>query len=70
MDEEIKIVNTPIPLPPFAEQHRIVAKVDDLMALCDRLEAALRSADTTRARLLEALLHEALDSDSTERKAA
>jgi type I restriction enzyme, S subunit len=49
------------PLPPLAEQHRIVAKVDALMALCDRLEAALTTADTTRARLLEALLHEALE---------
>jgi type I restriction enzyme S subunit len=49
-----------IPLPPLAEQHRIVAKVDALMALCDRLEAALTTAETTRARLLEALLHEAL----------
>lgn len=47
-------------LPPIAEQHRIVAKVDALMALCDRLEAALTTADTTRARLLEALLVEAL----------
>jgi type I restriction enzyme S subunit len=51
----------PFPLPPLAEQHRIVAKVDALMALCDRLEAALTTADTTRTRLLEALLHEALD---------
>ncbi|GGF76627.1 type I restriction endonuclease EcoAI subunit S [Paracoccus acridae] len=47
-------------LPPLAEQLRIVAKVDALMALCDRLEAALTTADTTRARLLEALLQEAL----------
>ena len=47
-----------VPLPPLAEQHRIVAKVDVLMALCDRLEAALGTADTTRLRLLDALLHE------------
>jgi type I restriction enzyme, S subunit len=51
----------PIPIPPLAEQHRIVAKVDELMALCDRLEAALATIDTTKQRLLEALLHEALE---------
>lgn len=50
-----------IPVPPLAEQHRIVARVAALMALCDRLEAALRAADTTRARLLEALLADALN---------
>ena len=51
----------PIAIPPLAEQHRIVAKVDALMALCDRLEAALTTAETTRTRLLEALLHDALN---------
>jgi type I restriction enzyme S subunit len=49
-----------IPLPPLAEQHRIVAKVDELMSLCDQLEAQLISAQTERRRLLEAVLHEAL----------
>ncbi|MEX5563585.1 restriction endonuclease subunit S [Pseudophaeobacter sp. 1A16562] len=50
-----------VALPPLAEQHRIVAKVDALMALYDRLEAALTTTDSTRTRLLEALLHEALE---------
>ena len=49
-----------IPLPPLAEQHRIVAKVDELMVLCDRLEANLGDADTARCHLLESLLHETL----------
>ena len=49
-----------IPLPPLAEQHRIVAKVDELMALCDRLEASLAATEADSRRLLEAVLHEAL----------
>lgn len=48
------------PVPPIPEQHRIVAKVDELMALCDQLEASLTAGKTTRSRLLDALLHEAL----------
>jgi type I restriction enzyme S subunit len=47
-------------LPPLAEQHRIVAKVDSLMALCDRLEVSLTTAAATRRRLLDALLADAL----------
>jgi type I restriction enzyme S subunit len=49
-----------IPLPPVVEQNRIVARVDELMALCDRLEASLTAAAATRRRLLDALLAEAL----------
>ena len=60
-----------IPLPPLAEQHRIVAKVDALMALCDRLEAGLTATAATRRRLLEALLSEALaPADARELEAA
>jgi len=60
----------PVPVPPLADQKHIVAKYDKLIAICDRLEAAVQTADTNRARLLEALLHGALASDSTDRKAA
>ena len=49
-----------VPLPPLAEQHRIVARVDALMDLCDRLEAILTAAAATRSVLLEALMQEAL----------
>jgi type I restriction enzyme S subunit len=49
-----------VPLPPLAEQHRIVAKVDALMALCDQLEAQLTTTQTDTRRLLEAVLESAL----------
>jgi type I restriction enzyme S subunit len=55
-----KLKEIRFPLPPLGEQHRIVAKVDALMALCDRLEASLTATDATRRRLLDALLAEAL----------
>ncbi|MDQ3773601.1 MAG: hypothetical protein M3461_04100 [Pseudomonadota bacterium] len=50
----------PFSLPPVAEQRRIVAKVDELMALCDRLEASLTGAQDHSRHLLDALLAEAL----------
>ena len=55
-----KIKERNFPLPPLAEQHRIVKKVDALMALCDQLEASLTATENTRRRLLQALLAEAL----------
>ena len=48
------------PLPPFPEQHRIITRVDELIALCDRLEASLATGEDTRRRLLDALLREVL----------
>lgn len=52
----------PIPLPPLSEQFRIVAKVDEFMALSEQLEAGLGAADGTRSRLLDSLLHGSLGS--------
>ena len=44
----------PFPLPPLAEQHRIVAKVDELMEVMTKLEDAQAARETTRARLTSA----------------
>lgn len=46
---------SPLPLPPFAEQHRIVAKVDELMALCDKLEQQQTDSNDTHQTLLATL---------------
>jgi type I restriction enzyme S subunit len=67
----IDLRKLPLPLPPLAEQHCIVAKVDALMAICDRLEASLTDTAATRRRLLDALLAEALaPADARELEAA
>lgn len=54
-------------LPPLAEQHRIVGKVDELMALCDRLEAQQTDAESAHTQLVQALLDSLIQaSDATE----
>lgn len=55
-----KLAAYAIPLPPVAEQHRIIAKVDELMALCDRLKAGLADSRTHQERLAATLIESAL----------
>jgi len=47
-----------IPIPPLAEQRRIVAKVDELMALVDAFEAQLATAQSAGATLMKAAVSE------------
>lgn len=54
-----KLKRLPLTVPPLAEQHRIVTKVDELMALCDELGTRINTASTTRLQLLEATLQKA-----------
>ncbi|WP_419188497.1 restriction endonuclease subunit S [Stieleria bergensis] len=55
-----KLRLTPIPIPPLAEQKRIVAKVDRLLAQCDRVAAGLRDRQSTTEQLLTASIHRIL----------
>ena len=50
-----------IPFPSINEQHRIVAKADELMTLCDQLKASLNDAQTTQLHLADAVVEGALD---------
>jgi type I restriction enzyme S subunit len=42
------------------EQHRIVAKIDELMALCDALKARIKDAKTTQIHLADAIVEQAV----------
>ncbi|GAB4180297.1 MAG: restriction endonuclease subunit S [Coleofasciculaceae cyanobacterium] len=55
-----KCESIPFPLPPTSEQHRIVAKVDRLMALCDELEAKLTQSISNREKLMETAVSQVL----------
>jgi type I restriction enzyme S subunit len=52
--------NWVIPLPPLAEQHRIVAKVDELMTLCEQLKTKLQTAQTLQQQLAQTLVQQAV----------
>ncbi len=45
-----------VPLPPLPEQHRIVAKIDQLMSLCDTLEQRIAASTVKQTELLNAIM--------------
>ena len=49
-----------IPIPPLAEQPRIVKKVDELMVLCDQLKDRLNQAQTLQQQLANAVVEKTI----------
>lgn len=56
-EDVIKLI---IPFPPLSEQQRIVAKLDQLMQVCDELEQSIKSSQEQNEKLLQQVLREAL----------
>jgi len=56
-----KISNTPIPIPPLAEQIKITSKIDELFVFCDNLKSRLQSAQQTQFHLADTLTDAALN---------
>jgi type I restriction enzyme S subunit len=53
--------NILVPLPPLSEQQRIVAKLDELMQYCDKLEVSIKESQSQNELLLQQVLREALE---------
>lgn len=61
-----KFVELPIPLPPLNQQHRIVAKIDQLMARCDELEKLRGERDQKQREVHAAALRQLVDAQSSD----
>jgi len=58
--------NMRVPLPPIAEQKRIVQKLDELMQYCNELEASIKQSQSQNEKLLQQVLREALRKEPDE----
>jgi len=56
----------PFPLPPLAEQKRIVSKVDELMSLCDKLEIRRQKKQEIQSKLNSAALDRMFSAENQE----
>lgn len=66
MLSNVVLSTIPIPLPPLAEQNRIVQKLDELMQNCNELEASIKQSQEQNEKLLQQVLREALRPKNSE----
>lgn len=62
----VTVINQVVPLPPLAEQYRIVAKIDQLMACCDDLEKLRTERERKRRSIHTAALKQLLDAQASD----
>jgi type I restriction enzyme S subunit len=55
-----QITSLPVPLPPECEQNSIVAIVDELMVICDRLKTRIQETQATQVQLADAIVEQAV----------
>ncbi len=60
--------NLVLPLPPLAEQHRIVQRIEELFAICDQFKAKLQHRQQVNEKLVKGLVKEVLEKASSETK--
>ena len=60
-----ELLTQPFGFPPLPEQKRIVAKVNQLMTLCDELGAKLQQSQTDADNLLTAVVHKLIETRTT-----
>ena len=49
----------PVPLPPLGEQSRIVAKIDELLHICEQLKENISKKQNTQIKLADSLVEQA-----------
>jgi type I restriction enzyme, S subunit len=60
-----KLKLIPVPVPPLEEQRRIVAKINQLMALCDAFESKLRETEAHSEKLMNAAVQHVIQTVSS-----
>lgn len=57
----LPVLNKILPIPALVQQQQIVAKLGELMALCDQLKSLLSESQQTQLHLADAIVEQSVD---------